>query len=76
MCVCVLRNSNLFLFLRSSLFPETDHRHFQGDQNFATYGHAKLKNLEVPPKEFQYRLRIPYGMLHFAIQCNELEGKC
>lgn len=50
-CVCVEKQQLVSPFQILSL-SRTDHHSFQDGHNFATYGHAKLKNTAVPQKSF------------------------
>ena len=78
-CVCVfggkVRNSNLAPLFRSPLFSGIDHHCFQGDHNFQPVTKLNLKIFKCLKRVLAQIIYIPYGLLHFAVRGNELEGK-
>ena len=78
-CVCVfggkVRSSHLAPLFRSPLLLGIDHHCFQGDHNLQPVTQLNLKTFKCLKRVSAQFTYIPYGLLHFAVRGNELEGK-
>ena len=77
--VCVwggkVRSSHLAPLFRSPLFLGIDHHCFHGDHNLQPVTRLNLKTFKCLKRVSAQFTYIPYGLLHFAVRGNELEGK-
>lgn len=70
-----VRSSHLAPLFRSPLFLGIDHHCFQGDHNLQPVTQLNLKTFKCLKRVLAQFTYIPYGLLHFAVRGNELEGK-